>query len=204
MRRGLNGATEANASPVLPLNPFPPNAHAIDAYGFVPTSTVEDTPRTFDGGYTPRNAGGNTKYGTVTLREALSRSLNIATVDLADLIGTQALRTYAARFGIPLTAQDVNLSLALVLYRRRISGQSLCGILCVGQWRHAGGGSHYPQYQGCRWKGNLPCAQSYNASCGRLHSLYDHRYAKDRSQPGKRQGTVCLWYACSRQNRHSQ
>ena len=42
----------------------------------------------FGDGYSPGNAGGNT-YGTVTLREALSRSLNVATVDLADLIGVE-------------------------------------------------------------------------------------------------------------------
>ena len=58
---------------------------------------VEDTPRDFGNGYSPGNAGGNT-YGTVTLREALSRSLNVATVDLADLVGVSAVRGYAERF----------------------------------------------------------------------------------------------------------
>ena len=130
VRRGLNRATQAQRQPGSAFKPISSYAAAIDAYGFVPTSTVEDTPRTFDGGYTPRNAGGNT-YGTVTLREALSRSLNIATVDLADLIGTQALRTYAARFGIPLSAQDVNLSLALGSLTDGVSPANLCAAYCA-------------------------------------------------------------------------
>ena len=112
VRRGLNRATQASRQPGSAFKPVSTYAAAVDAFGYVPASTVDDTPRQFAGGYAPGNAGG-VSYGRVTLREALSRSLNIATVALADTIGTSALRSYAQRFGIPLTAEDANLSLAL-------------------------------------------------------------------------------------------
>ncbi|MBR1560295.1 MAG: PBP1A family penicillin-binding protein [Clostridia bacterium] len=127
---GLNHATQIRRQPGSAFKPVSTYAAAIDAYGFVPSSTVEDTPRTFDGGYAPRNAGG-ASYGTVTLREALSRSLNIATVDLADLIGTDALRQYAQRFGIPLSDRDVNLSLALGALTDGVSPEVLGGAYCA-------------------------------------------------------------------------
>ena len=127
---GLNHATQIRRQPGSAFKPISTYAAAIDAYGFVPSSTIEDTPRTFEGDYTPRNAGGN-HYGTVTLREALSRSLNIATVDLADLIGTDALRQYARRFGIPLSDRDVNLSLALGALTDGVSPETLGAAYCA-------------------------------------------------------------------------
>lgn len=125
VRRGLNRATQIQRSPGSAIKPVSAYAAAIDAYGFSPTSFVEDTPRTFDGGYEPGNAGG-ASYGTVTLREALSRSLNIATVDLADLIGVDAVRAYALRFGLPLDDQDDNLALSLGSMTYGVSPTQLC------------------------------------------------------------------------------
>ena len=127
---GLNHATQIRRQPGSAFKPVSTYAAAIDAYGFVPSSTVEDTPRTFTGGYAPRNAGGNT-YGTVTLREALSRSLNVATVDLAEVIGIEALRQYAIRFGIPLSDRDVNLSLALGALTDGVSPEVLGAAYCA-------------------------------------------------------------------------
>ena len=127
---GLNRATQIGRQPGSAFKPVSTYAAAIDAFGFVPSSTIEDTPRTFEGGYAPRNAGGNT-YGTVTLREALSRSLNIATVDLADLIGVPELRAYAARFGIPLSERDASLSLALGALTDGVSPARLGAAYCA-------------------------------------------------------------------------
>ena len=127
---GLNHATQIRRQPGSAFKPVSTYAAAIDAYGFVPSSTIEDTPRTFEGGYSPRNAGGGSN-GTVTLREALSRSLNIATVDLADLIGTDALRQYAQRFGIPLSDRDVNLSLALGSLTDGVAPMTLGAAYCA-------------------------------------------------------------------------
>ena len=112
VQMGLNRAVDMRRQPGSAIKPVSTYAAAIDAFGYLPSSFIDDTPRTFSGGYAPKNAGG-VSYGRVTLREALSRSLNIATVALADSIGAPALRAYAQRFGLPLDASDTNLSLAL-------------------------------------------------------------------------------------------
>lgn len=125
VQRGLNRATQIQRSPGSAIKPVSTYAAAIDAHGFTPTSFIEDTPREFSGGYTPGNAGGNS-YGVVTLREALSRSLNIATVDLADLIGVPAVRNYAVRFGLDLSWQDNNLALSLGSMTHGVSPANLC------------------------------------------------------------------------------
>lgn len=128
--RGLNRATQAMRQPGSAFKPVSTYAAAIDAYGYVPTSTVDDTPRTFAGGYAPTNAGG-ASYGRVTLREALSRSLNVATVALADAMGTSALRNYAQRFGLPLAAEDANLSMALGALTYGVSPSQLGAAYCA-------------------------------------------------------------------------
>jgi len=53
--------------------------------------------------------------------------LNIAAVDLADLIGVNAVRSYALRFGLELSAQDANLALALGSMTEGVSPAALCG-----------------------------------------------------------------------------
>lgn len=123
--RGLNRATQTQRQPGSAIKPVSTYAAAIEERGFLPVSMIQDVQREFSGGYSPGNAGGN-YYGTVTLREALSRSLNVATVDLAELVGMAAVRRTIAGFGIPLAAQDVNLSLALGSMTHGISPAQLC------------------------------------------------------------------------------
>ena len=132
MQRGLNRATQSRRQPGSAIKPVSTYAAAIDRCGFLPSSMIEDVQREFAGKYLPGNAGGK-YYGTVTLREALSRSLNVATVDLADLIGIGRVRSAMAGFGIAPAAQDVNLSLALgsMTYgvtRRRRSCSAYCAL----------------------------------------------------------------------------
>ena len=128
--RGLNRATNMRRQPGSAFKPVSTYAAAIDAYGYLPSSIIDDTPRVFPGGYVPGNAGGAT-YGPVTLREALSRSLNVATVDLADTIGVPALRAYANRFGLSPDPSDANLSLALGAMTYGVSPAQLGGAYCA-------------------------------------------------------------------------
>lgn len=130
VRRGLNRSTQIARQPGSTFKPVSVYAAAIDAFAFSPTSMIEDTPRTFSNSYTPSNAGGAV-YGTVSLRQALSKSLNIATVDLADLIGIHTVRDYAARFGIELSSQDQNLSLSLGMLTDGISPANLTSAYCA-------------------------------------------------------------------------
>ena len=81
-------------------------ALAADSNGIVytPISTVVDEPTTFyyeneTREYTPNNYGQNF-YGSVTLREALKRSLNVATVKLAEEIGFDRLAAFVKRLGL--------------------------------------------------------------------------------------------------------
>jgi penicillin-binding protein 1B len=67
-----------------------------------PTTTVEDEPTTFefDGKeYTPNNYG-EEFFGTVTLRQALMHSLNVATIKVAEMAGYQRVVDMARQLGI--------------------------------------------------------------------------------------------------------
>lgn len=67
-----------------------------------PTTTVQDEPTTFefDGKeYTPNNYG-EEFFGTVTAREALMHSLNVATIKIAEMIGYQRVVDMARQLGI--------------------------------------------------------------------------------------------------------
>jgi penicillin-binding protein 1B len=67
-----------------------------------PTTTVEDVPTTFefDGKeYTPNNYG-EEFFGTVTARQALMHSLNVATIKIAEMIGYQRVVDMARQLGV--------------------------------------------------------------------------------------------------------
>jgi len=130
VKRGLNRATAMRRQPGSAFKPVSTYAAAIDACGYLPSSIIDDTPRTFPGDYRPGNAGG-ASYGPVTLREALSRSLNVATVDLAERISVPTVRTYAQRFGLPLDADDANLSIALGSLTYGVSPAQLGAAYCA-------------------------------------------------------------------------
>src|SRR5262249_33061170 len=69
---------------------------------FTPASTEEDEPTTFRFGgqdYTPGNFG-HDFMGTVSLREALAHSLNVATVSLAQQVGYNEVVAMARRAGL--------------------------------------------------------------------------------------------------------
>lgn len=78
--------------------------NAVQGYQPVvtPVTTVDDSPTTFefDGKeYTPENYG-EEFYGTVTVRDALIHSLNVATVKVAELIGYQRVVDLARQMGL--------------------------------------------------------------------------------------------------------
>lgn len=111
-RMGLNRATDSLRQPGSAIKPISVYAAAIDSGGWLPSDFIDDTQRVFSGGYMPRNAGDH-YYGEVTLRTALSKSLNVATVSLAEQLGISAVRNYARRFGVDVEKDDASLSFAL-------------------------------------------------------------------------------------------
>jgi penicillin-binding protein 1B len=67
-----------------------------------PLTTVDDVPTTFDFDgkeYTPNNYG-EEFYGTVTVRDALMHSLNVATVKVAEMVGYQHVVDVARQMGL--------------------------------------------------------------------------------------------------------
>lgn len=112
VRRGLNRATQSRRQPGSAFKPVSVYAAAIDALGLSPSSILDDSQRTFDGHYTPSNAGGR-YHGLVTMRAALSHSYNAASVSLIEFTGIDLAREYAMRMGLPLSDSDNYLSLAL-------------------------------------------------------------------------------------------
>ena len=67
-----------------------------------PATTVDDSPTTFqfdDKEYTPNNYG-EEFYGTVTVRDALMHSLNVATIKVAEMIGYQRVVQVARQMGL--------------------------------------------------------------------------------------------------------
>lgn len=124
-RRGLNRATQIARQPGSAFKPISVYAAAIDRYGYVPVSFVDDTQRDFGRGYSPKNSG-DTYRGLVTLRESLARSLNVATVDLLSRMDINSARQYAEKAGITLDKNDSNLSLALGSLTYGVSPVSLC------------------------------------------------------------------------------
>ncbi|MEW5767927.1 MAG: penicillin-binding protein 1A [bacterium] len=109
----VNRATQARRQPGSAFKPFLYTA-AIDA-GFTPTSILYDVPVSFniEGAKTwaPTNYDGKFR-GAVTLREALEKSINVASIKLMQEVGPDQVVKYAHAMGIegPLTP---NLSLTL-------------------------------------------------------------------------------------------
>jgi penicillin-binding protein 1C len=79
-----------------------------------PETLIEDRPARFDG-YTPRNFDHDFS-GTVTIREALAKSLNIPAVKVLDALGSQRLHTRLQGVGVdPVLPRDGEPSLAMAL-----------------------------------------------------------------------------------------
>jgi len=113
-RSEFNRAVQARRQPGSAFKPFIYGAALTR--GFTPVSTVVDRPVVFTdpvSGFTwaPRNYG-RRFYGPMTMRDALKKSINNATVHLFRDLGVRYVIDYARRFGIqaPLSA---DLSLAL-------------------------------------------------------------------------------------------
>ena len=76
-------------------------ASALEA-GETAASLFEDVPKTIQVGtqtWTPKNASGRS-YGTITMRTAMERSLNLATLDIGQSVGMDAIVEMAERLGV--------------------------------------------------------------------------------------------------------
>ena len=97
----FNRATQALRQTGSAFKPFV-YATAMEL-GYSPLDTLEDSPLTLtipgSGDWSPKNYS-KEFLGTVTLSEALSKSLNIPAVRLSEAVGRDNVRTVAADFGL--------------------------------------------------------------------------------------------------------
>jgi len=110
----LNRATDARRQPGSVYKPFV-YAAALER-GISPASTFTDAPRafTYDShrpSYRPANYGGNYSMRDVTMRTALTKSLNVVTVDLALQVGLPRVAALAEKFGLPKASPYPSLAL---------------------------------------------------------------------------------------------
>lgn len=127
---GMNRATSARRQPGSLIKPISSYAAAAEKYGYMPSTTLYDIKREYPGGYSPGNSGGNYN-GMVTMRQALARSLNAATVDLADAIGIKNVLSAASSFGIPVDNTDENLAFALGSMTYGVTPVEMCAAYCA-------------------------------------------------------------------------
>jgi penicillin-binding protein 1C len=112
-RQGAVDMTRAIRSPGSTLKPLIYGL-AFDAGIAHPETLIEDRPTRF-GAYVPKNFD-HEFLGTVTLREALAKSLNIPAVKLLDALGPARLTAALTRIDIaPQLPKDAEPSLAIAL-----------------------------------------------------------------------------------------
>lgn len=126
----FNRAVDAERQPGSLIKPILCYAPAVELRGSTAASTVDDSPRSFDG-YSPRNSGD--KYmGKITLRTALAKSLNIPAVELLSEVGIPNAVLFAEHLGISFEGENLSLALALGrIHARGIPVGAFRGILCA-------------------------------------------------------------------------
>lgn len=110
----LNRATDAMRQPGSVFKPFVYATALNTAYDPTPrlitaATTYRDEPTTFSYGgqqYSPGNFGDTFSNADVTLRDALTRSLNVVTVKIADEMTISRVMSLAAKAGLPKPKQN--------------------------------------------------------------------------------------------------
>lgn len=101
----------AKRLPASLIKPLVVYAPALEENAISPATPVSDE-RTDFGGYNPKNYGD--KYeGYVSVRHALSRSVNVPAVKILNVIGVDTGAEYMEKMGLEVTDEDRSLALAL-------------------------------------------------------------------------------------------
>lgn len=121
----LNRAYMMKRSPGSTIKPLMVYAPAFEDGLLSPASILIDERKSFDG-YTPRNFN-DKYYGSVTVRQALIRSLNVPAVEALSIVGIDNAKEYAENLGITFDLKDNNYALALGGFTYGISPLQLAG-----------------------------------------------------------------------------
>ncbi|MEG1547757.1 MAG: PBP1A family penicillin-binding protein [Clostridia bacterium] len=121
----FNRATDIRRQPGSVIKPIICYAPALDEHGYTAATVLLDEPTTF-GDYSPSNYGSK-YYGYVTLRQAVTKSLNIPAVKVLSDIGVRDGKEFAQQCGIQFNEMDTSLTLALGGFTYGVSPWQLAG-----------------------------------------------------------------------------
>lgn len=119
----LNRAVDIRRQPGSVIKPLLVYAPALEA-GYTAATMLLDE-QTEYGEYAPANASGRYS-GWVTMREAVTRSLNIPAVTLFSQLGIDRCKAFARNMGLTFDQQDTRLALSLGGFTYGVSPLELC------------------------------------------------------------------------------
>jgi penicillin-binding protein 1A len=110
---GFNRATQAHRQPGSSFKPYVYSA-AIDSGKYTPASIVNDVPETYQNipGWNPKNYESGKNEGPVRLRYALSKSINMVSLQLVENVKPETVIALAKRMGI---ASNLNPDMSIAL-----------------------------------------------------------------------------------------
>ncbi|MDO4572901.1 MAG: PBP1A family penicillin-binding protein [Clostridia bacterium] len=121
---GFNRATDIRRQPGSMIKPVIVYAPALEA-GYTAATMLLDEQMDFSG-YMPSNPGGQYD-GWVTMREAVTRSLNVPAVAVMATVGVEGCKRFAESLGIAFDEQDTSLTLALGGFTYGVSPYMVAG-----------------------------------------------------------------------------
>ena len=121
----FNRATDIRRQPGSVIKPVIAYAPAFEYLNYTAADMILDEETTF-ADYTPSNYG-NKYYGWVTVREAVTKSLNVPAVKTISEVGVERAKDFAKRCGIEFDDKDDSLALALGGFTYGVSPLQIAG-----------------------------------------------------------------------------
>ena len=121
----FNRATDIRRQPGSVIKPVIASAPAFEYLNYTAADMILDEETTF-ADYTPSNYG-NKYYGWVTVREAVTKSLNVPAVKTLSAVGVYRAKDFAKRCGIEFDDKDDSLALALGGFTYGVSPLQIAG-----------------------------------------------------------------------------
>lgn len=121
----FNRATDIRRQPGSVIKPVIAYAPAFEYLNYTAADMILDEETTF-ADYTPSNYG-NKYYGWVTVREAVTKSLNVPAVKTLSAVGVYKAKDFAKRCGIEFDDKDDSLALALGGFTYGVSPLQIAG-----------------------------------------------------------------------------
>ena len=122
---GFNRACDIRRQPGSVIKPIISYAPAFEYLGYTAADMILDEETTF-ADYTPSNFGSK-YYGWVTMREAVSKSLNVPAVKVLSEVGVNRAKGFASACGIEFDSSDDSLALALGGFTYGVSPLQIAG-----------------------------------------------------------------------------